>query len=99
MGQRKLATEAVLVLPPTLEDAARRLTSQGRTAVFAGWDGEVRGVLAVADTVKDGAADLVAQLHRIGLRVAMITGDNARTAEVIAAQLGIDRGAGRGTPR
>ncbi|MGH3821239.1 MAG: heavy metal translocating P-type ATPase [Pseudonocardiaceae bacterium] len=91
VGQRKLATEAGLALPPTLETAAGHLESQGRTAVFAGWEGEVRGVLAVADIVKNGAADVVAQLHRMGLRVAMITGDNARTAEAIAGQLGIDR--------
>lgn len=91
VGRRKLAAEAGLVLPEPLDDAAEQLESQGRTAVFAGWDGEVRGVLAVADTVKDGAADAVAELHRMGLRVAMITGDNARTAGAIAAQLGIDR--------
>ncbi len=91
VGRRKLATEAGLVLPGALDEAAGRLESAGRTAVFAGWDGEVRGVLAVADTVKDGAADVVAQLHGMGLQVAMITGDNARTASAIAAQLGIDR--------
>jgi cation-transporting ATPase V len=91
VGRRSLAAEAGLALPSDLEDAAGRLESQGRTAVFAGWDGEVRGVLAVADTVKDGAAEVVASLHRMGLQVAMITGDNARTAQAIAAQLGIDR--------
>ena len=91
VGRRKLAAEAGLALPGTLEEAAERLESAGRTAVFAGWDGEVRGVLAVADTVKDGAAEVVAELHRMGLQVAMITGDNARTARVIADQLGIDR--------
>ncbi len=91
VGRRTLAAEAGLVLPRSLEDAAAELESEGRTAVFAGWDGEVRGVLAVADTVKDGAADVVAQLHRMGLQVAMITGDNARTGEAIAGQLGIDR--------
>ncbi|MGQ0717418.1 MAG: heavy metal translocating P-type ATPase [Pseudonocardiales bacterium] len=91
VGRRKLVAKAGLVLPGALDDAAGRLEGAGRTAVFAGWDGEVRGVLAVADTVKDGAADVVAQLHRMGLQVAMITGDNARTATAIATQLGIDR--------
>ncbi len=91
VGRRKLAAEAGLVLADALDDAATEMERQGRTAVFAGWDGEVRGVLAVADTVKDGAPETVGQLHRMGLQVAMITGDNARTAEAIAAQLGIDR--------
>jgi cation-transporting ATPase V/Cu+-exporting ATPase len=91
LGRRMLITGAGLVLPPHLEQAAGRLESRGRTAVFAGWDGQVRGVLALSDTVHDGAAEVVTQLHRMGLQVAMITGDNARTADAIAAQLGVDR--------
>ncbi len=91
VGRRKLLAEAGLVLPEALEDAAAAFESQGKTAVFAGWDGDVRAVIAVADTLKDDAADAVAALHRMGLQVAMITGDNARTAEAIAHQVGIDR--------
>jgi cation-transporting ATPase V len=59
--------------------------------VFAGWDGETRGVFAVADTVKDEAASVVAGLRRLGLKVVMITGDNARTAEAIGEAVGVDR--------
>ncbi|MBA2528810.1 MAG: HAD-IC family P-type ATPase, partial [Euzebyales bacterium] len=91
VGRRKLLAEAGLILPEHLDEAARRLEGEGKTAVFAGWGGEVRGVLAVADTLKDGAAASIERLHRMGLRVAMITGDNARTAEAIAAGVGIDR--------
>jgi copper-transporting P-type ATPase V len=91
VGRRKLIAEAGLVVPEALEEAASQLEGKGRTAVLAGWDGEVRGVLAVADTLKDGAAEAVAQLHALGLQVAMITGDNARTAQAIADQVGIDR--------
>ena len=91
VGRRKLLAEAGLILPETLDAAAERLEGEGKTAVFAGWDGEVRGVLGVADTLKDDAADSIAKLHRMGLSVAMITGDNARTAEAIAQQVGIDR--------
>ncbi|MFA9429948.1 heavy metal translocating P-type ATPase [Egicoccus sp. AB-alg2] len=91
VGRRKLMAEAGLVLPGHLEEVASGLEARGRTAVFAGWDGEVRGVLAVADTLKDGAAEAVARLHGLGLRVAMITGDNQRTAQAIADQVGIDR--------
>jgi len=90
VGRRKMAAEAGLELSAQLAAAAERLEGQGKTAVFAGWDGHVRGVLAVADTVKDGAADTVARLHRMGLKVAMITGDNARTAAAIATRVGID---------
>jgi copper-transporting P-type ATPase V len=60
-------------------------------AVFVGRGGQVVGVLAVADTVKDDAVDVVRQLHAMGLQVAVITGDNARTAAAIAKQVGIDR--------
>jgi copper-transporting P-type ATPase V len=90
VGRRKMLAEAGLALPGDLAQAAQRLEEQGRTAVFAGWDGQVRGVLAVADTLKEGAADTVAELHRMGLKVAMITGDNARTAAAIAGRVGID---------
>ena len=91
VGRRKLLAEAGLVLPVALDDAADGLEAQGKTAVFAGWDGEVHGVIGVADTLKDDAAASVARLHSMGLRVAMITGDNARTAEAIAREVGIDR--------
>ncbi len=91
VGTRKLAAEAGLVLPATLDEEATGLESRGRTAVFAGWDGEVRGLLAVADTLKDEAREVVRELHARGLQVAMITGDNARTADAIAREVGIDR--------
>jgi len=90
VGRRALIAEAGLHLPPALAEAADSLEDQGRTAVFTGWAGQVRGVLAVADTLKDGAAEAVAELHRMGLKVAMITGDNRRAATAIAARVGID---------
>jgi cation-transporting ATPase V/Cu+-exporting ATPase len=90
VGRRKLVAEAGLILPESLDDVATTFETQGKTAVFAGWSGEVRGVLAVADMVKDSAREVIERLHRMGLQVAMITGDNARTAEAIAAELGID---------
>ncbi len=91
VGRRKLIDEHDLQLPDHLAAAAAELEEQGRTAVFVGRDGNVVGVLAVADTVKDDAIDVVHQLHAMGLQVAMITGDNTRTATAIAKQVGIDR--------
>jgi len=91
VGRRKLLAEAGLVLPAALDEVGEDLERQGRTAVFAGWDGETRGVLAVADTVKEGAAETIARLHGLGLQVAMITGDSATVAHAIADQVGIDR--------
>ena len=80
-----------LVLPDDLAREVDRLEHDGRTVVAAGWDGQVRGVLAVADTLKADAAEVVAELQRLGMKVAMLTGDNARTAGAIAQQVGIDR--------
>jgi copper-transporting P-type ATPase V len=91
VGRRKLMAEAGVVIPERLEDAATHLESAGRTAVLVGWEGEARGVLAVADTVKPEAREVVDRLHAMGIEVAMLTGDNQRTAEAIAAAVGIDR--------
>jgi cation-transporting ATPase V len=91
VGSRRLMAEAGFAVPAELEGAATALEGQGRTAFFAGWDGAIQGVLAVADTLKDGAADVVARLHAMGIQVAMITGDNARTAAALATAVGIDR--------
>jgi len=91
VGRRKLIDEHKLDLPEHLAATAVELEELGRTAVFVGRDGLVVGVLAVADTVKDDAAAVVGQLRAMGLEVAMITGDNARTAAAIARQVGIDR--------
>ncbi|MFD5620395.1 heavy metal translocating P-type ATPase [Streptomyces yangpuensis] len=68
-----------------------RLSAEGKTPVLAGIDGRPAGVLAVADTVKDDSADAIAALQQLGVEVVMLTGDNARTAAAIAAQVGITR--------
>jgi copper-transporting P-type ATPase V len=91
VGRRKLMAEDGLTIAGALEDAADRLETEGKTAIFAGWDGQVRGVLAVADTVKDDARAAIAALRELDVSVVMITGDNQRTAEAIAEQVGIDR--------
>ncbi len=91
VGQRKLMAEAGLLLPHELEAHAERLEGEGKTVVFAGWTGDVQGLIAVADTIKEGARRAVDELRGMDLSVAMITGDNARTAHAIAGSLGIER--------
>ncbi|WP_179471109.1 heavy metal translocating P-type ATPase [Mycolicibacterium vinylchloridicum] len=76
---------------PELMIAARRIgESRGETVVFVTVDDQVCGAIAVADAVKDSAADAVAALHRRGLRTVLLTGDNAAAAGAVAAQVGID---------
>ncbi len=74
-----------------LEDEVARLQAEAKTAMLVALDGEAAGVIAVADTVKEGSQEAVAGLKRLGIEVIMITGDNRRTAEAIAHQVGIDR--------
>jgi P-type Cu+ transporter len=73
-----------------LESQVRRLQSEAKTAMLVAVDGKVEGVIAVADTLKDGSEEAVAELRRMGLKVVMMTGDNQKTAEAIAKQVGID---------
>ncbi|MFJ5278391.1 heavy metal translocating P-type ATPase [Streptomyces parvulus] len=77
-------------LPPEAARAVDEAEGNGRTAVVVAWDGEVRGVLAVADAVKETSAEAVAELRRLGLAPVLLTGDNRRVAESVAAAVGID---------
>ena len=71
-------------------EEAGRLAAEGKTPLYAAVDGRLAAILAVADPVKASTPAAIGQLHALGLRVAMITGDNRRTAQAIAARLGID---------
>ena len=73
-----------------LESEVSRLQSEAKTAMLVAMDGEVAGVIAVADTIKDSSKEAIDELHAMKLKVAMITGDNQKTAEAIAKQVGID---------
>ncbi|MEU6566731.1 heavy metal translocating P-type ATPase [Streptomyces parvulus] len=77
-------------LPPAAARAVDEAEGNGRTAVVVAWDGEVRGVLAVADAVRETSAEAVAELRRLGLAPVLLTGDNRRVAESVAAAVGID---------
>ena len=91
VGKAKLMADRGLQIPDRFLVAMEKTTLAGHTAFLVGWDGEVRGTLGVADTLRDTAAAAVARLHDYGVEVAMLTGDNQRTAETIAHQVGIDR--------
>ncbi|RJP49617.1 MAG: copper-translocating P-type ATPase [Anaerolineaceae bacterium] len=74
-----------------LEPEVARLQSEAKTAMLVAVDGVAAGIIAVADTIKDSSKDAIADLHKMGLKVVMITGDNQKTAEAIAKQVGIDQ--------
>jgi Cu+-exporting ATPase len=74
-----------------LEQPAKELASDGRTPMFVAVDSALAGLIAVADPVKPESTEAVAALRRMGIEVVMITGDNRRTAEAVARQVGVDR--------
>jgi Cu+-exporting ATPase len=89
-GRPRFLADWALHLPADLEAAMTDAEASGRTAVAVGWDGVVGGVIVVADTVKPTSAAAIAALRRLGLRPVLLTGDNARAARAVAAQVGID---------
>ncbi len=88
-NQRLLEREAITL--DGLETRAQLLAEQGSTVMYVAIDGRAAGLVAAADQIRPSAADAVAQLKAAGLEVAMISGDNQRTADAVARQLGIDR--------
>jgi Cu+-exporting ATPase len=90
VGRPALMAEWSLRVPEALDAARRDAEARGRTAVLVAWDGAVRGMLAVADTVKPSSAEAVARLRALGLTPILLTGDNATTARAVAAEVGID---------
>jgi Cu+-exporting ATPase len=90
-GRPRLLAEWGLHLPPALQAALVEAQGSGRTAVAAAWDGQVRGLLVVADTVKPTSGQAVRQLRELGLTPVLLTGDNAAAARAVAAEVGIDR--------
>jgi Cu+-exporting ATPase len=73
-----------------IESEVSRLQSEAKTAMLVAVDRVAAGVIAVADTIKEGSRDAIADLHKMGLQVVMITGDNQKTADAIAKQVGVD---------
>jgi len=90
VGNLRMMTERGLELNG-LEREMDRLQAEAKTAMLAAVDGQLAGVVAVADTIKDGSVEAIADLHRLGLKVVMLTGDNRQTAEAIARAAGVDQ--------
>ncbi|HWI45944.1 MAG TPA: heavy metal translocating P-type ATPase [Rubrobacter sp.] len=90
VGNRRFLSE-LGVSEDCLLPKGEELAREGKTLVFVAVDGEPAGLVAVADVVREESREAIERLHSLGLEVAMLTGDNRRTAEAIARQLGVDR--------
>jgi Cu+-exporting ATPase len=90
IGRERLLRDLGMTIPAGLAAQWARWEQAGQTAILVGWDGQLRGALAVSDTVKPSAAAAVAGLRRIGLRTVLLTGDNEATARAVAAAVGIE---------
>ncbi|WP_315116287.1 heavy metal translocating P-type ATPase [uncultured Clostridium sp.] len=90
LGNKKLMVENNISLD-NMEDRSNKLAEEGKTPMYVSVDNKLAGIIAVADTVKESSKKAIEKLHSMGLEVAMITGDNKRTAEAIGRQVGIDR--------
>ncbi|WP_327311073.1 MULTISPECIES: heavy metal translocating P-type ATPase [unclassified Streptomyces] len=90
VGRPQLLADAGVDVPEALSGAVADAAAEGRTAVMVAWDGKARGVLAVADRIKDSSAAAVAEFRALGLHPVLLTGDNRAVAEAVARAVGID---------
>ncbi|HEV3379476.1 MAG TPA: heavy metal translocating P-type ATPase [Trebonia sp.] len=90
IGRDKLFAEHDVPVPDSLARQCRSWERAGRTTVLIGWDGAVRGAVAVADAVKPSARDAIAELRALGMHLVLLTGDNEATARAVAESVGID---------
>ncbi|MDP4179123.1 MAG: heavy metal translocating P-type ATPase [Bacillota bacterium] len=89
LGNKKLMEDRKISLE-NLEESSHKLASEGKTPMYISIENKISGIIAVADTVKNNSRKAIEKLHKMGVSVAMITGDNKRTAEAIAKEVGID---------
>jgi len=89
LGNRHLLQEAD-ISPDALDDTARKMRSQGKTAMFVAVDGAAVGIVSVSDPIKKTTAEAMETLHEEGIKIVMLTGDNEATASAVAQKLGID---------
>src|SRR3989338_4839526 len=91
IGNDKLFQQHKIKISHEVESKISRLEEQGKTTVILGVNKSIIGLIAIADALKENSKEAVEELHKLGKEVAMITGDNERTAKAIAAQVGIDK--------
>jgi Cu+-exporting ATPase len=91
IGTRALMSEGKIASLHLFEDRMLQLESEGKTVILVAIDGEVYGIIAIADSLKEGTQEAIRELKKMGVEVAMITGDNSRTANAIARKVGITR--------
>ncbi|MDF2606126.1 MAG: heavy metal translocating P-type ATPase [Bacillales bacterium] len=89
LGNKKLMLESKIALEK-FEDSSHRLAEEGKTPMYVATEGKLIGIIAVADPIKETSVRAIKKLHEMGIEVAMLTGDNQRTANAIAKQVGID---------
>ena len=90
IGNKKLMEHKGIEIS-SVEEESTKLAEQGKTPMYMAIDGKFKGIIAVADTVKENSKKAVEALHKLGIQVIMLTGDNERTAKAIGKQVGIDR--------
>jgi P-type Cu+ transporter len=90
IGKEKFLTESNVAIPDELKNKAHRLQEKEQTTVWLAVDGNAVGVLGIVDPIKPTTKEAIRELHRMGLKIIMCTGDNRRTAQSVARELGID---------
>jgi P-type Cu+ transporter len=90
IGNRTLFTDRNITIPEDIEEKLSKFEEEGKTAVLIATDNSLSGIIAIADTLKETTKDAIESLKKMGLKVVMITGDNERTANAIAKQVGIE---------
>lgn len=91
VGSTQLLADWAIAADDASNKTKRRLEAEGKTAVLVAWDGRVRGVAAVADSVKPTSGEAILELRKLGLEPILLTGDNAAVAAQVAGQVGIER--------
>ena len=91
IGNRKMMEVNRIPVPEIVDEKLSVFEQEGKTAVLVAIDNSLSGIIAISDTIKEGAKDVIKSLKNEGIEVIMLTGDNQRTANAVASKIGIDR--------